>query len=32
MKVAGQLTEEQMRDVAAYYASLPAESGGSRTP
>ena len=30
MKVAGQLTEEQMRDVAEYYASLPAESGGSR--
>ena len=29
MKVAGQLTEEQMHDVAQYYASLPGESGAS---
>lgn len=27
MKIAGQLTEEQMHDVAQYYASLPGESG-----
>lgn len=28
LKFAGQLTEEQVRDVAQYYASLPAESTG----
>jgi len=31
MKVAGQLTEEQMHDVAQYYASLTGESGASLT-
>ena len=30
MKVAGQLTEEQIRDVAQYYASLPTERGQSQ--
>ncbi len=29
MKVAGQLTDEQIHDVAQYYASLPGESSGS---